>query len=122
VARLSAPDAAPATAADARPSALLPHCPSIADAATILPRSQRSPQTELLPRGNSGLSRLHLLPVHANHSNMVSPSMLTSITARTVNQKTTPLGIPNRFNQSEIDSRGYSFRTSSEASAGVNSR
>src|SRR5690606_9740029 len=40
---------------------------------------------------------------------MVSPSMLTSITARTVNQKTTPLGIPNRFNQSEIDSRPCSI-------------
>ncbi|MGI9360355.1 MAG: hypothetical protein ACR2O7_02105, partial [Parasphingorhabdus sp.] len=34
----------------------------------------------------------------------------TSITARTVNQKTTPLGIPNRFNQSEIDSSLLFYR------------
>jgi hypothetical protein len=36
---------------------------------------------------------------------MVLPSMLTSIPANMLNQIKRQLGIPNRFNQSEIDSK-----------------
>jgi len=39
--------------------------------------------------------------VHANRSNMVSPSMLTSIPASRLNQKEPKMGSPNRFTQSE---------------------
>jgi hypothetical protein len=57
------------------------------------------------PPGNSDPTQPPMQHVHEDRSNMVLPSMLTSIPANILNQIKRQLGIPNRFNQSEIDSR-----------------